>query len=383
VGRRSRPAGRQPAPRVPLRGAGRRACMEQNFGPHIEQKCAVLAGSCGSVASWNRRAVTGSSDRLNWSYLRAHRGPCQGGVRGAMRTRRDRSRLRKGRLQGSLSTHFDRRAAVSCGNGHVCRGARPCRRTSGTRSAPWTARCPSLAPPGGSAAQNPACHAPSREVPTSGTQPQAGERRIEPGGSRTRTREALLLGRLRVDACPSCTSQQPTITSHASAHPGVYRTLPQPYPMPCITSGVNIKQDPARLGQVGRVRRDLVRDDAGLDVVAVGQAQVLLRRHVAQQRGACAPPAAAPGSAGCGRAGRSALSLARGPAAPRRPAQAGVMEACAARAGTASISSQAAARAAPRARVLACAAPCPQARTGCPTSFLRVVLGPTSARPGI
>lgn len=27
-------------------------CIEQNLGPHIEQKCAVLAGSCGSVASW-------------------------------------------------------------------------------------------------------------------------------------------------------------------------------------------------------------------------------------------------------------------------------------------------------------------------------------------
>ena len=26
--------------------------MEQNFGPHIEQKCAVFAGSAGSVASW-------------------------------------------------------------------------------------------------------------------------------------------------------------------------------------------------------------------------------------------------------------------------------------------------------------------------------------------
>ena len=43
--------------------------MEQNFGPHMEQKWAVLAGSCGSVASWNRRAVTGSRLRLNWSYL--------------------------------------------------------------------------------------------------------------------------------------------------------------------------------------------------------------------------------------------------------------------------------------------------------------------------
>ena len=43
--------------------------MEQNLGPHMEQKWAVLAGSCGSVASWYSRAVTGSSDRLNWSYL--------------------------------------------------------------------------------------------------------------------------------------------------------------------------------------------------------------------------------------------------------------------------------------------------------------------------
>jgi hypothetical protein len=34
------------------------------------QKWAVLAGSCGSVASCMVRAVTGSSDRLNWSYHR-------------------------------------------------------------------------------------------------------------------------------------------------------------------------------------------------------------------------------------------------------------------------------------------------------------------------
>ena len=47
-------------------------CMEQNFGPHMEQKWAVLAGSWGSVASWNSLAVTGSSDRLNWSYLHKH-----------------------------------------------------------------------------------------------------------------------------------------------------------------------------------------------------------------------------------------------------------------------------------------------------------------------
>jgi hypothetical protein len=40
------------------------------------------------------------------------------------------------------------------------------------------------------------------------------------------------------------------------------------------------------LGEVGGVRRDLVRDDALLDVVAVGEAEVLFRRHVAEQRGA-------------------------------------------------------------------------------------------------
>ena len=38
------------------------------------------------------------------------------------------------------------------------------------------------------------------------------------------------------------------------------------------------------LGQVRRVRRDLVRDHAGLHVVAVGQAQVLLGRDVAEHR---------------------------------------------------------------------------------------------------
>ena len=44
-----------------------------------------------------------------------------------------------------------------------------------------------------------------------------------------------------------------------------------------------------RLGKVGRMRGDLVRNDASLDVVAVGQAQVLLGRDVAQQRRACEP----------------------------------------------------------------------------------------------
>src|ERR1700736_1327866 len=36
------------------------------------------------------------------------------------------------------------------------------------------------------------------------------------------------------------------------------------------------------LGKVGGVRRDLVGDHAFLDVVAVGQAEVLLRRHIAE-----------------------------------------------------------------------------------------------------
>ena len=40
-------------------------CIEQNFGPHIEQKCATLAPSAGIVSSWYARAGTGSSARLN------------------------------------------------------------------------------------------------------------------------------------------------------------------------------------------------------------------------------------------------------------------------------------------------------------------------------
>ncbi len=31
--------------------------IEQNFGPHIEQKCATLCASFGSVSSWKERAV--------------------------------------------------------------------------------------------------------------------------------------------------------------------------------------------------------------------------------------------------------------------------------------------------------------------------------------
>src|SRR5690606_15988304 len=44
--------------------------IEQNFGPHIEQKCAVFAGSAGNVSSWYSRAVSGSSDNANWSRHR-------------------------------------------------------------------------------------------------------------------------------------------------------------------------------------------------------------------------------------------------------------------------------------------------------------------------
>ena len=44
--------------------------MLQNFGPHMEQKCATFAPSAGSVASWNLRAVSGSSESSNWSSQR-------------------------------------------------------------------------------------------------------------------------------------------------------------------------------------------------------------------------------------------------------------------------------------------------------------------------
>ena len=44
--------------------------IEQKCGPHIEQKCAPLAAGAGNVSSWNSRAVSGSSDRLNWSCQR-------------------------------------------------------------------------------------------------------------------------------------------------------------------------------------------------------------------------------------------------------------------------------------------------------------------------
>jgi len=115
--------------------------MEQNFGPHIEQKCAVLAGSCGSVASWNRRAVTGSSDRLNWSYLRARRGAYQAVLRTWSRrhARGAGPAAPEGRLgmQGSPSVTtpwpargglLQRRPGVCCGGG--CRAARAHQRNS-------------------------------------------------------------------------------------------------------------------------------------------------------------------------------------------------------------------------------------------------------------
>ena len=44
--------------------------IEQNFGPHIEQKCATLLESFGKVSSWNSRAVSGSSPRsVSYTHL--------------------------------------------------------------------------------------------------------------------------------------------------------------------------------------------------------------------------------------------------------------------------------------------------------------------------
>lgn len=40
---------------MPLRATSRNSwviCIEQNLGPHIEQKCATLCASLGKVASW-------------------------------------------------------------------------------------------------------------------------------------------------------------------------------------------------------------------------------------------------------------------------------------------------------------------------------------------
>src|SRR3989449_508076 len=44
--------------------------IEQKCGPHMEQKCDVFAASWGSVSSWKALAVSGSSERLNWSSQR-------------------------------------------------------------------------------------------------------------------------------------------------------------------------------------------------------------------------------------------------------------------------------------------------------------------------
>ena len=44
--------------------------IEQNFGPHIEQKCADFAESFGRVSSWYSRARSGSRPILNWSSQR-------------------------------------------------------------------------------------------------------------------------------------------------------------------------------------------------------------------------------------------------------------------------------------------------------------------------
>src|ERR1700739_2102838 len=44
--------------------------IEQNLGPHMEQKWAVFIASFGRVSSWYSRAVSGSRARLNWSSQR-------------------------------------------------------------------------------------------------------------------------------------------------------------------------------------------------------------------------------------------------------------------------------------------------------------------------
>src|SRR4029450_10167271 len=48
--------------------------IEQNFGPHIEQKWATLWASLGRVSSWKARAVAGSGGRMNWALQRKANG---------------------------------------------------------------------------------------------------------------------------------------------------------------------------------------------------------------------------------------------------------------------------------------------------------------------
>jgi hypothetical protein len=43
-------------------------CIEQNFGPHIEQNSAPLKYSSGKVSSCIACAVSGSIDRRNCSF---------------------------------------------------------------------------------------------------------------------------------------------------------------------------------------------------------------------------------------------------------------------------------------------------------------------------
>jgi hypothetical protein len=50
--------------------------IEQKCGPHMEQKCASLAPSCGSVSSWELLRRVGIIPRLNWSAQRNRTGAC-------------------------------------------------------------------------------------------------------------------------------------------------------------------------------------------------------------------------------------------------------------------------------------------------------------------
>ena len=91
--------------------------MLQNFGPHMEQKCATFAPSAGSVASWNLRAVSGSSARLNWSSQRNSKRAFESASSRRLRARVTLGQV--GRVRGDLVGDHARAHVVAVGQAEV------------------------------------------------------------------------------------------------------------------------------------------------------------------------------------------------------------------------------------------------------------------------
>src|SRR5260370_370620 len=132
--------------------------------------------------------------------------------------------------------------------------------------------------------------APWATVSPSSRTPPGKPQRPDTGGVARRT--------TRTRAPRMTTAKTPPIGRAGERRPPFPRGPPAPPsapppPPPPPPPGTGPHPPPPRrgvaLGETGRVRGDLVGDDTDFDVVAVGQPQMLLRRHVTKQCGAEPP----------------------------------------------------------------------------------------------